>query len=208
MPTNYCMTRQYNNQMKRTISVNMEIQRTTPINLSEYEYSLYKQMTGMLVQATKTACFHSGYSFEELKPHADFLFVKALRTFDESRNTKFSTFLYTILHNGLIDYGTALRRHEDWSTRVFVSYSYGQDSEPLSFEMDSIVDPTSIGNYRFVEDYVSLSDDAKILADLALLGMGSDLQKIERLALSRLGYTYDRFVAAVLEIREMVDSWI
>lgn len=194
-------------EIKRTIQPMPDQQRTTSINLFGYEIYLYEQMTGMLIKATKIACLNSGYDFEEMKQHADFLFVRALRKFDETRNTKFSTFLHSVLHNGLVDYGIDLRKHESWNNRVFLNPSYDAEDEIPALEVENMIDEVSSKHSRLIEDYNSLSLDAKELADMALFGMGSNLKKIETLAIMRLGYTKARFNKAVAELRQMVNTW-
>ena len=187
--------------MRRTI---YPMRRTHLPNIAKYEEDLYAEVHKMLVEAALDACSNSGLPFEELRAQADLLFVMALRRFDDERGVKFSTFLWTVVHNGLVDYGKNLRKHDDWRSRVS---GYANEDGEVENPIDTAADPTSDRYFGLMDDLNHMSRDAQQLADIVLSGFCSDLTQLRRLATDRLGFSLDQYQEAVYDLRQMVICW-
>ena len=152
----------------------------------------------MIVKAAKKAAGISGVPFDDLKAQADMLFVVACRRYREHRGVKFSTFLHTVLHNGLVDFGKHECAHDNVAYRFF---GLPDDEREVT---DTIPDERTCREYGMVDFYQSLSADERELVNLLLDGFASSLTGLKRLALERLGYEEARFEEAVEGIRELV----
>lgn len=199
------MTLSATETMQRTIAAPPVMRRTKLPDTAKIETDLYLSMQKILCHITNDICKLVGLDFEEMKLQADLLFVKALRRFDDEREIKFTSFCYSVVRNGLIDYGRGLRKHDDWAHRASNSFIDSEGEEQSIF--DRMVDPTASRYYGLMDDLNDLSPAANELADLALAGMASSKKDIQTLAVKRLGYTNEQVDLAFADLTEMVDGW-
>lgn len=188
--------------------------RTKLPDIREFERNVYRQMEGLLVKQVRKACLNSGQPFEELKAEADFLFTLALRRFEDDRGAKFSTFLWAVVHNGLVDYGKKLcdqGRLGDLQ-RVELVDEAGEYLDAV----DVLPDESASRRFSFiledfeVTDFEALSNDARSLVELVLLGFADRLERVRKIAQERLGWGASfpqRFEAAQFELKGLVESW-
>lgn len=180
----------------------IEMYRTRLPNVGLHEEAVYEGVKPMLVSLTLDAVHNSGLEFEELRAQADLLFVLALRRFDDSFGVKFSTFCYTVVHNGLIDYGKELRRH-DAENRVKAVVDEDGVKDPLDFADDA----RATSSYTLLNELMSVSADAREITDLVLSGFATSLEKLRKIAVTRLGFSPDQFDEAVDDLRAVVQHW-
>lgn len=177
--------------MVRRIS---SMRRTKLPNNQAYETKIYKTVERMLANIANNISRKASLPFDELRAQADLLFVLALRRYDEERPVKFSTFLYTVVRNGLIDYGYQLKKHEDYSTRVFaVIDDDGKEQDPI----DVFCDIRAVKRYEMIDLLMSLTADETALADLVLHGFAASMEHLRTIAMERLGYDLAQFDDAV-----------
>lgn len=177
------------------------MRRTVPARRTKYPSQYipdYRSVEKLIIRAAKKASLDSGISFEEMKAQADLLFVNACRTFDNNRPVKFSTFLHTCLHNGLINYGLSLCKHEN------ICKSSIHVAEMEEGDVIDLIDEKAERRYFMVDFYNSLSGDEMELIDLVLLGFASSLAMLKKLAIERLGFGAARFDRAVSGITKLV----
>lgn len=159
----------------------------------------YASCSRMIWQAAKKASAVSGVPFEEMKAQADMLFVRACRVYDAERGAKFSTVLFSILHNGLITFGQREAKHNG-AARLFAVQTDEESQDPF----DYIADERAESAYRFRELYNSLSPDEMFIVDLALKGMAASIADIRKLALERFGFDKARVTKAVAGVQTLV----
>lgn len=188
--------------MRRCIPARRRIPacRTKFPDPSAIETSRYYSVEGMLIAASKKASYISGVPFEEVKAQADLLFVTACRKFDENRGVKFSTFLHSVLHNGLIDFGRHECIHDSQVMRVYSVYDHDVDIDAI----DIVEDYKAERSFRFVEMYNSLSLQDRELVDLVLQGYASSLRDLRRLALEKFGLGSSQFKQSVEHIGSLL----
>lgn len=198
--------------MQNTIRASFH--RTKLPDIRAFEKKVYKDVQGLLVEQVKKACINSSFPFEELKAEADFLFSAALRRFDDERGAKFSTFLWVVVHNGLVDYGKQLQDQAGFGSAI--RYEVPSEDETPPDTVDTLADPLAHRAYDFVReefrvaDFEHLTSDARSLAELVLLGFADSFEKVRKIAKQRLGWGEDfevRFEEAVYDLQQLVKSW-
>lgn len=187
--------------MQTAIASIEAMRRTVPAYRTKYPPIEYKNVEKMIIKAAKKASLNSGVSFEEMKAQADLLYVIAVKTFNPDRGVKFSTFLHTCLHNGLINHGLALCKHDLIEKTTIYEDDKGMDLQ------NSLIDDRAEQSFEFVDMYNSLSTDETKLVDLVLLGFASSLSLLKKLAIERLGFDLVRFDNAVKEIRDKMNEY-
>ncbi len=186
--------------MRRTVPARRLIPayRTKKPDLRRFSMYFYEQVKAMINKAAKTASSHSGVPFEEMKAQADYLFVSALQKFDITRGVKFSTFLYSVLHNGLVDYGKHESRHNGWDRVYLESDENGETTDIVSLTCDEAQER----QYDMINLYNSLSPDQEKLVKLVLDGFASSIDSLRILARERFDIDQERFQVAVAGIKE------
>lgn len=177
--------------------------RTKLPDTKRLDLYMYDKVKAMIVKAAKVASSHSGVPFEEMKAQADLLFVSALRKYDRKRKVKFSTFLYSVLHNGLIDYGKDEVFHDGYNRIHGLPDGEGGTIEALSI----LPDERQSRQFSVMELYNSLSPDQVKLVDLVLNGFVSNLESLRIMARDRLDIDQERFQVAVAGIRELMGEF-
>lgn len=164
-----------------------------------FETARYQSVEAMICRMAKRASMISGISFDEMKAQANFLFVLACRRFDEERGAKFSTFFYSVLYNGLVDFGKGECWSEGMMRRVYPS---ADDPEPDP--LANLGDEKASRAFLVSDMYNSLSADEAALVDLVLTGFASSLKHLRALALERLKFEEAQFEEAVEGIKLLV----
>ena len=207
--------------MQRTV---FPMHRTRLPNNELYEVNIYNSVQGLLYEQALEASRKGGVPFEDMRAQADLLFVQSLRRFDETVGVKFSTFLFTCVRNGLIDYGKMLRKHYKGAAQTFfvpdengdLVKIEGPDMRMDGFTdgdgvwhsyVDSYVDEKALGSYNVLEAFEDMSADARAIAELVTDGFCDSFDKLRELAIKRLGFAEDQFEEAVEDLRDLVADW-
>lgn len=101
--------------------------------MSQEEIAKYYQENIRLIHSVAQSYNKSGYEYEELFSEATLGFVKGLQTYDESKGTKISTYLYKCMRNEI---NQRIRKDNAKSrTAVVISYDAempGKDGRTMS----------------------------------------------------------------------------
>lgn len=194
------MTRNDFKNMTRNDFKNMRRRKLPDINA--FERKIYEAMSGLLIKQTQDICKKSGLSFEEMKQQADYIFCYALRRFNDERGVKFSTFLWSAVHNGLIDYGRAQRKQDgtEHMERIFFEDDDGNDA------FDTMLGTNERGYAAFV-NFCSMTADMLELAELAITEGVANLRELYHICKEKLAWDDDRFQETCEDLRAEVAGW-
>lgn len=176
----------------------MPMRRTKmPVLPIEKQYPKVEPMLKMLAKKYATSF---KLDFDDVLGEANALFVRAYRKYDTGKQTKFSSFLYTVVNNGLINFG--LENTRPYENRIYAD----KDADPDS--VVDVVDAKSLQHFKLIEFYDSLFADEKMLVDVVLMQFVSTFAHLQEFARKRLGFTKERFQEAVSGIRQaMEETW-
>lgn len=136
--------------------------------------------------------------FKDVQAEGNFLFIKAIYSYNpNNKKAKFSTFLHTVLHNGLITYG-ARQKHN-----LLIQEEHPDQPDDYNI-LDYVKDEKASGQYAMIEFFHSLNEDEKILVELVLDGFASTIDKLKEIATQRLNFEEKRFNDAVSNIKNLL----
>lgn len=172
----------------------IRMRRLMPACRTRFSYKSIKRMI------CKTAYKYSAsfrIPFDDMQAEANFLFMRAVAKYKASRGTKFSTFLQTILENGLITYGKKQLRYEDAER---VTWDHADDPQDI---LDTQVAPIpNIERMFFLRDlYRSLSESEVRLVEALMKGFADSFTDLRSLALHKFGFTREQFTMCANNIR-------
>lgn len=180
-------------------------------DMEKEEAVVYEKVKGIIHTQVFKICTLNHLPFDEMYLQANLLFVCALRRFDDTQGVKFSTFLTTVVHNGLIDYGRKLKTQDGGSFGVRLpgntnQVEYTQDDEPV-IPSAAVVDDRGENPFRLVEDLSSLSEAAKMVVDYVLSGGANSIMEVRSWCTTTVGLSEYQFQSVRNELRRMVNSW-
>jgi DNA-directed RNA polymerase specialized sigma24 family protein len=159
----------------------------------------------------KNVCFsvvkNSGYDVEELYSEALVIYAEKRNLYDRSKSTKFTTFIYVVLHNALIDWSQKNNKYKQMyintdfsSSEEFSNKNEFRNQEDPSFNIEN---PVSVLDH--------LSDSGKKIAELLFTNWAelSELKpKFIRGEISRMcignGWKFSQFWNDVKEIKQLL----
>lgn len=196
--------------------------RTKLPNTQLLESRIYQGVKALLHDRSRAFCARTGLPFDEIRSYADLVFCYVLRRYDDQRGVKFSTLLYSALHNGFVDYVRVYNRQnmQALGKRLHTL----SDEEPID-PIDLLEDEVAVRQYNLLENLSSMEDvaeelfedaipsecreyaaDALELIELAVTGLGSDIESLQQLT-ERLGWSSQRFANACEVVKAAVNSW-
>ncbi len=182
------------------------MKRTKQQKMNDFDTTVYLSVEPMLNKLALRASRNSGgaVDFDEMKCQAVLLFMEALRKYDEDSGTKFSTFCYSYVHNGLIDFGMAWTKDNRFMGQRAMEFETA-DGETLN-PMDRAPDMTQLSRFGVVDELATLGDDAAKLVKCIFDGFASTKGKLRLLA-RRWGWDAERYNLAYRECRRMYQEW-
>lgn len=177
------------------------MRRTVPAYRTKFNFVCdYPSIKRMIYKAAHKYSLSFGISLEDMQAQAHFLYVRALYRFDSTKRTKFSTFLHTVLHNGLITYGKKEIKQDGPERYHGICTEDGEQLDSLVDVADELADR----RLALAELYSSLSQDERELVELVLYGFASSVSALKKLALTRLEFSLDQFEEAADGIRMLL----
>jgi len=166
---------------------------------SLFHYQTCERLINERVWATVRA---TGYEFDELRSKASEVFMHACETYDESRATKFSTWLSLMLNGHLLNYAKKMRRELPTIDIMLIE----EFSEISAFHSAQLHD-----------EIAKLSEEAQHVCKIILDGPADVLHIADDLPakmirgaivahLREIGYSRPRAWDCIREIKQMLET--
>lgn len=153
-------------------------------NTIEATYEKYEDMLWKLTH--KTCARYSRVSMEEVFAEAQYVFLKAVESYDASGGTTFSTWLYTNLSLSLGNFGSR------------------QGSKRAREEAELTFDPPAPANADREDLLSRFTADAKMVVGLALTAPEDLTRGLITEILKDMGWARARIRATIKEVREAI----
>ena len=180
-------------------------------DMEKAETAVYEKVKGIIHAQVFKICSLNHLPFDEMTLQANLLFVHALRRVDDTQGVKFSTFLTSVVHNGLIDYGRKFKIQGGESFGVRVpgntnQVEYTQDDDPL-IPYAAVVDNCGENPFRLADDLSSLSEHARMVVEYVLSSGTDSIMEVRSWFTATTGLSEYQFQSVRNELRKMVNSW-
>ena len=99
--------------------------------LNDFQKNTYAEENQALVHHVAKKFMNTGVPHDELVGVAYIGFTKALNTYDDSRNVKFSTYAYNCMKNEILFFLRKEKKHRDNNVSMELELAFDKDGTPL-----------------------------------------------------------------------------